>query len=138
MFTSEPTAESPIRQQQARIIPILSKQLNELDSTFQLPEGPYTFEHECQARDIMEAAYAEYVSSSATPNKHQAIIHLISTCANDGAIQEGSGIEDAGGLGGLGDAVIAVRVDIQNWNGEEAEDSEVIVDLDNDQRSTRM
>jgi hypothetical protein len=63
-------------------------------------EGPYIFENERQARDIMEAAFAEHVSSSGIPNEPQTIVHSSSTGAADGAVQEGSGIEDAGeGLG---------------------------------------
>ena len=110
ILTSDPAADSPIRRKQAHLIPLLSKQLNELDSTFQLPEGPYTFEHERQARDIMEAAYVNYVSSSGSTQKQpQAMVHLSSTGATDGAVQEGSGIGGAGE--GLGDAVLDLRVD---------------------------
>jgi hypothetical protein len=56
MTTSEFSADSPIRQRQAHLIPQLSKQLNELDSTFELPEGPYTFEYELRAKDMIDAA----------------------------------------------------------------------------------
>jgi hypothetical protein len=132
MLTSECAADSSTRQQQARLIPILSKQLNELDSTFQLPEGPYTFEHERQARELMEAAYAAYVSSSGTANEPQAIVnvHSSSTDAADGAVQEGSGIEGAGG--DPGDVVIDIGlpVDTPNTNGGEADGSEVVMGSD--------
>jgi hypothetical protein len=72
-FTSMLSADSPIRQRIAHWVPRLSKQLNELDSSFGLPEGPYTFEHELRAREMLEAAYAKYfpnASSLSTPAPH--------------------------------------------------------------------
>jgi hypothetical protein len=132
MLTSECAADSSIRQQQARLVPILSKQLNDLDSTFQLPEGPYTFEHERQARKIMEAAYTEYVSSSGTANEPQAIVNVHSsrTEAADDDVQERLGIEGAGR--DPGDVVIDIGlpVDTPNTNGGEADGSEVVVGSD--------
>jgi hypothetical protein len=67
----------------------------------------------------MEAAYAEYFSSSGTANEPQAIVnvHSSSTDAADGAVQEGPGIEGAGG-------------DTWNTNGGEADGSEVVVGSD--------
>jgi hypothetical protein len=95
MFTLELAADNPIRQMQAQLFPQLIKQLNELDSMFQLPEGPYTFEHERQAQDIMEAAYSEYTSSSAAQDPPpEAIAPVITTpplCATNDAVQEVSG-----------------------------------------------
>jgi hypothetical protein len=57
-------ADDPIREGIAHWVPRLSKQLNELDSSFELPEGPYTFEHELRAREILEAAYSKYISEA--------------------------------------------------------------------------
>jgi hypothetical protein len=118
--------DGPIRQKQAQLIPQLSKQLNELDSTFQLPEGPYTFEHECQARDIMEAAYSEYMSLSVTPGQPEVIAPSGITpplCAND--VHEGSDT-----AAGPDDAVIDIMlpVDSEKASGGDVDNSEVAVD----------
>jgi hypothetical protein len=116
-----------MRQRQTHLIPLLCKQLNELDSTFQLPEGPYTFEYERQARDILEVAYAEYIASSATQDQSQAIISLSGatppSVTNDAA-QVGPGIGGAGR--GMGDAVIDIPLPIDS--GKADDDSEVVVD----------
>jgi hypothetical protein len=112
------------------LIPPLSKQLNELDSTFQLPEGPYTFEHERQARDIMEAAYSEYISSNVTPDQPQAPAPSSSSpppCANNGDVQDGSGL---GGIAaGPDDAVIDIPlpVDSEKASVGDVDESDVIV-----------
>jgi hypothetical protein len=118
------------------LIAQLSKQLNELDSTFQLHEGPYTFEHELQARDIMEAAYAEYICSSCTAVQRRAITppsitSIPSITTTDNAVQEGP---DQGGTGGGSrDAVIDIplRMDSEKADGGDIDDSEVV--LDNEQ-----
>jgi hypothetical protein len=113
------------------LIPQLSRQLNRLDDTLQLPEGPYTFEHENQARDIMEAAYAEYISSSSTADQPRAIKTLRrsvpSLGTTNGAVQEG---QDQGGTGGGSkDAVIDIplRVDSERADDGDIDDSEVVV-----------
>jgi hypothetical protein len=62
IFTCDLVADDPIRQGIAHWVPRLSKQLNELDSSFELPEGPYIFEHELRAREMLEAAYSKYIS----------------------------------------------------------------------------
>jgi hypothetical protein len=122
--------DSLIRQKQAQLIPQLSKQLNELDSTFQLPEGPYTFEHERQARDIMEAAYSEYRSSNFRPDQPQSPVPSSSSpppCASNSDGQDGSGL--GGTAAGPDDAVIDIPlpVDSEKASGEDVDDSEVIV-----------
>jgi hypothetical protein len=65
MFILERAADSSILQGMAHSIPRLSRQLNELDSSFGLPEGPYTFEYELRARAMLEAAHAEYLAEIA-------------------------------------------------------------------------
>jgi hypothetical protein len=108
--------------------------LNELDSAFQLPEGPYTFEYERQARDIMEAAYAEYTKSS-RPTQDQPPAVVPSSLSSitppaaitgTGTVQEGLGPE---GTGGQGDAVIDITLpaDSEKVNGGEVDDSGVAV-----------
>jgi hypothetical protein len=58
-------ADDPIRQGIAHWVPRLSKRLNELDSSFELPvEEPYTFEHELRAREMLEAAFSKYISET--------------------------------------------------------------------------
>jgi hypothetical protein len=112
--------------------------LNELDSSFQLPEGPYTFEHELRAKEIMDAAYAEYIeSSSTTPNQPLAIVRTSSatplpSMTGSDAVQEGSAL--GGAEVSLGDAVIDITpVDTENPNGGgDVDDSEAGVD--NEQR----
>jgi hypothetical protein len=131
MFTSDPAADGPTREKQAQLIPQLSKQLNELDGTFQLPEGPYTFEHERQARRIMEAAYSEYTSSNVTPGQPWAIASEITTpplCATNDAVQEVSG--HGGTAVGPDDAVIDITlpVDSEKASGGDIDNSEVAVD----------
>jgi hypothetical protein len=129
----KPAADSPVRQQQAHSIPLLSRHLNELDSSFQLPEGLYTFEHELRAKEIMEAAYAEYIKSSGTsPDQHQAIIPTsgatpLPCTTGSGAVQDGSALGDTDA--GLGDAVIDITlpVDTERPNGGEVDDSEAVV-----------
>jgi hypothetical protein len=134
MFTSEPTVDSPIRQKQAQLIPQLSKQLNELDShnTFQLPEGPYTFEHERQARDIMEIAYSEYMSSSVPLYQPQAPIpssSSLSPCEDNGNVQDGSGLRDttAGPYDAIIDTMLPVPVDSEKSDGRDVDNSEIVV-----------
>jgi hypothetical protein len=116
------------------LIPQLSKQLNKLDSTFQLPEGPYTFEDELQAKEIMEAAYAEYIESSGAvqyqpqpSSPTSSAIPLPCTTGSD-ADQEGSALR--GTVVGLGDAVIDITlpVDTEKPNGGDVDDSEAVVD----------
>ena len=114
------------------MIPQLSKQLNELDSTFQLPEGPYTFEYERRARDIMEAAYTEYTkSSSPIQDQPPAVVPSCSSTtppgAIDGAVQEEPDLE---GTGAQGDAIIDITpsVDTERVSGRDVDGSEVVVD----------
>jgi hypothetical protein len=126
IFTSEYAADSPIRQKQAQLIPHLSKQLNELDSTFQLPEGPYTFKHERRAKEIMEAAFAEYVSSSATHNQPRDMVPSNSSntthpYAISGAIQERSSLQDPEGLVNVV-IDITLPVDSERINGGAVDD----------------
>jgi hypothetical protein len=128
-FILEPAADSPTHQKQAHWIPLLSKQLNKLDSTFQLSEGTYTFKHELRARDILETAYAEYISSSSTPDQPHSIILSSSTpspCLTSSAVQVGS---SRGRAGCLGDAVIDITLAVNSGNadGREVNNSEVIV-----------
>jgi hypothetical protein len=130
VFISEPTADSMIRQKQAQLVPQLSKQLNKLDSTFQLPEGPYTFKHERQARDIMEAAYSEYRSSNFRPDQPQSPVPSSSfppSSASNGDAQDESGL--GGTAAGPDDAVIDIPhpVDSEKASGGDVDDSEVIV-----------
>jgi hypothetical protein len=113
------------------LIPQLSRQLNQLDDTLQLPEVPYTFEHESQARDIMEAAYAEYISSSSTADQPRAITPPSTSAPSlgttSGAVQEEP---DQGGTGGGSkDAVIDIplRVDSEKADCGDVDDSEVVV-----------
>jgi hypothetical protein len=131
IFTSEPVVDCPTHQKLAQMIPQLCKQLNELDSTFKLPEEPYTFEYELRARDIMEAAYVEYISSCATPDsdRPQAINPSNNTtlpCATNSAAQEQA---DLGGTGGgLGDVVIDITlpVDTDKANRGDVDSAAVI------------
>jgi hypothetical protein len=112
------------------LIPQLSRQLKELDNTFQLPEEPYTFEHERQARDIMEAAYSEYMSSNITPDQPQPSVpsgRSPPPCANNGDVQDRSGL---GGIAaGPDDVVIDIPlpVDSEKASGGDIDDSDVIV-----------
>jgi hypothetical protein len=97
---------------------------------FQLPEGPYTFEHERQAWDIMEAAYSEYMSSGVTPDQPQSPVPSRSSppsCASNGDVQDGSGL--GGTVAGLDDAVIdiALPMDSRKANGGEVDDLDLIV-----------
>jgi hypothetical protein len=113
MFTSEPPADSPIRQRQAHLIPLLSRQLNELDSTFQLPEGPYTFEYEHRAKDIMYAACNKCISSNAISDQPQAIIPSSSTpppCVTSDAVISITPVdsEKADGGGDIDDSEVIV------------------------------
>ena len=96
----------------------------------QLPEGPYTFEYERRARDIMEAAYAEYKkSSSPTQDQPPAIVpSSLSTTppgAIDGTDQEGPGLE---GTGVQGDAVIDITqpIDTEKASGEDVSNSDIV------------
>ena len=57
MLTSMLTADSPVRYGMAYRIPRLSRGSNELDGSFELQEGPYTFEYELRAKEILEAGY---------------------------------------------------------------------------------
>jgi hypothetical protein len=131
MFTLEIAADGLPRQKQVKLIPQLSKQLNELDALFQLPEGPYTFEHERQARDIMEAAYSEYMSSNLSPDQPQSPVPSSGSppsCASSGDIQDESGL---GGIAaGPDDAVIDIPlpVDSEKASGGDIDDSEVVAD----------
>ena len=129
MFTSEPKADSPTRQKQAQLILRLSKQLNKLDSTFQLPVGPYTFEYELRAKVIMEAAYEASLSSSSTANQPRDIIP-----PSSGAVQERPG---QGSTGGPRDAVIDIplRVDSEkaHASGGDVDDSEAVVGAGDEQ-----
>jgi hypothetical protein len=135
MFTSEPAADSPIRQQQVHLIPQLNKQLHKLDSTFQLPEGPYTFDHELRAKEIMQAAYAEYIKSSGVIPEPQPGIPMSSAIPLPCTTGSGS-VQDESGLGGaevdLRDAVIDITlpVDTEKPNDEDVDDSEVVVGTD--------
>jgi hypothetical protein len=110
------------------LIPQLSRQLNDLDNTFQLPEEPYTFEHERQARDIMEAAYSEYMSSDVTPDQPQAPAPSSSSpppCAANDNVEDGSGL--GGTAAGPDDVIIDITlpVDSEKAAGEDIDDSEV-------------
>jgi hypothetical protein len=55
-------ADNHIRRTVGDTLPSLKQKLNELDNSFNLPEGPYTFEDEFRARDILEAEYARTLS----------------------------------------------------------------------------
>jgi hypothetical protein len=130
MFTSV-AADSPTRQKQAQLIPQLSKQLNALDNTFQLPEGPYTFEHECLTQDVMEAAYSEYMSSNVMPDQPQLPAPSSSSplpCASKGDVQDGSDLGDT--AAGPDDAVIDITlpVDSEKTSGGDVGDSEGVVE----------
>jgi hypothetical protein len=62
-----------------------------------------------QARDIMEAVYEEYISSSATPDRPKAPVpsgRFLPPCANTGDVQDGSGL--GGTAAGPDDAVIDI------------------------------
>jgi hypothetical protein len=78
----------------------------------------------------MEAAYEEYISSSATPDQPQAPVpsgRSPSPCADNGDVQDGSGL---GGIAaGPDDAVIDISlpVDSEKASGGDVDDSEVIV-----------
>jgi hypothetical protein len=128
IFTSEAAADSPIRQKQAQMIPLLSKQLNELDSTFKLPEGPYTFENERQARRIMEAALAEYTPSVTLDSAQSQAIAPSSTatsCVSSSAVLQKS--DDTGGR--LRDAIIDITpVETEKANGGGVDGSGVGID----------
>jgi hypothetical protein len=50
-------ADNHIRRTVGDTLPSLKQKLNELDNSFNLPEGAYTFEDEFRARDILEAEY---------------------------------------------------------------------------------
>jgi hypothetical protein len=133
IFTSEPVVNCPTRQKLAQMIPQLCKQLNELDSTFKLPEESYTFEYELRARDIMEAAYVEYISSSATPesDRPQAITpsnNITLPCVTNSAAQEQADLRGTGGGLGPGDVVIDITlpVDTDKANRGDVDSAAVI------------
>jgi hypothetical protein len=78
----------------------------------------------------MEAAYDEYISSSATLDRPKAPVpsgHSLPPCASTGDLQDGSGL--GGTAAGPDDAVIDIPppMDSEKASGVDVDDSEVIV-----------